>query len=534
MSDDNWRMSLEAYPQFLAVIFALVLSATAVAAENVVRPSIEWLPTTLDLAGASKVRADVLLHNYTDETLYGVRLFAFNNCGVTVMWNDSQLTVRPKTTARWSVSVVRGADTLLPGTVQLEVSYGTAPSRKPDQVVVGSLKLTDSGADQIDKFASLSLEASAGALTDYRRQEAYLQIANNSNHEVTATVTWMGPQFVKVIPEEGAGVTIVAETSAGAKSHDSPATSVEVSMLAHDKIVVPFALQLEGAIEPGKQKLMFETRFNWQSGGHPRDGTLFFPYEVTSNILGESGVLQLLGIPSFLVLPGALLLMVVAALRKQGWMIPQESGKVSIPSDVKTPDFWVWAITLSILAGIIFYVIKGRTYLSGYSTRDMLQVWGGTIFVGVFGYAAVAVSRTAYLKHEASVTPSEKDVALDVLNKLIRTRQGLKLPVLELTKEGQKYTRYLFGDRKERSTYWVLPQIAVQWELNAPTKLQQAVDVAINDGKTQDLVRSLQSGTDAGVLQVRWSDADGFRQPYPAKSGEIHFTGEGGNVVKRT
>lgn len=512
----------------LALVLAVVvLSTAAAAAENVVRPTVEVVPGTVDLAGAGQVRADVLLHNDTEETLYGARLSVFSNAGVTVTWKDSQVTVPPKTTVSWSISIAPGPDTLLPGTVQLQVTYGTSPSRTGDQAVVATLNVNDSGAELIEKLASVNLETTAGPLTDYRSQAAYLQITNNSGRELTATVTWHGPGFVKIIPQE----------SAGAKPRGNPATAVDVTIPAHDKVLAPFTLKLEGAIEPGKHKLMFETKFRWLSGSQQRTGTLLVPYEITSNILGESEALQLLGIPSFLLMPGALLLMVIAVLRKLGWKISRSEGgsEVPIPSDIKSAEFWVLAITLSIIAGFIFYLVKGRTYLSGYSTHDMLQVWAGTVLFGVLAYAAAHLAHAGYVRHRAAITPSEQDSPLAVLHKLERTSQGLKLEALELTLEGHKHSGFLFGDRsRERPSYWVLPRIIVKSEPNASPELQKAVDEAITEGKTADLVRLLESGIVAGVLQVSWDESDGFSKPYAAKEQEVHFCEKVDCLVKMT
>ncbi len=524
---DHERVSLQgSRPHWLAWVLAVVvLSVIAVEAENVARPTVEVNPGTVDLAGAGQVRADVVLRNDTDKTLYGVRLSTFNNARVAVTWKDSQVNVPPKAMASWSLSIAPSPEALLPGTVQLRVAYRTSPSPAREQAVFASLNISDTGAELVEKLASASLETVAGPLTDYRTQIAYLQLANSSNRALEATVTWHAPVFVKIVPRE----------AKGAKPRGNPATAVDVTIPAHDKVLAPFALKLEGAIEPGKHKLIFDTNFRWQSGNEQRSGTLLVPYEITSNILGESEILQLLGIPSFLLLPGALLLMVIAMLRKLGWKISRDAGELAIPTDVKSAEFWVLAVSLSIVAGFVFYLAKGRTYLSGYSTRDMLEVWSFTTLVGVLGYAIAAVLTSLYLRHRAAVTPAEQDTPVAVLYKLERTHQGLKLELLEFTVAGQKQVGFLFGRRtQERRSYWVLPRIIVKWDAKAPPNLQEQVDEAITNEHTQELARLLEVGSVAGVLQVSWNGSDSFRKPYVAKNEEIQFRNESRCVVQTT
>lgn len=167
-------------------------------------------------------------------------------------------------------------------------------------------------------------------------------------------------------------------------------------------------------------------------------------------IPGVTDVMQLLGVSSFLLLPGAL--SVIAFLAVFSRLTSARS------LDWKDPSLVLIAVSLSFLyAGIYPFTVSQffqssahGGYLRGYNVRDAAFLWIGSITLGAMGalFCGALLWFWSTWK-DTLVQPSERDQPIDVLRKLAYHGQGFNLERLRKRPAG--------GSQEERVTLLLLP-----------------------------------------------------------------------------
>ena len=129
----------------------------------------------------------------------------------------------------------------------------------------------------------------------------------------------------------------------------------------------------------------------WGLNEHLRKANVIAQQQFEVGILGESDLLTALGLPSFLILPGFLMIVTFQMLRKRG------SGELLVLKNATNPHLWIGAITLSgVMAFVYPYATTlrwlggvSRNYLIGYGLGDIVRVWLGSIFIGMLAWLLV-------------------------------------------------------------------------------------------------------------------------------------------------
>jgi hypothetical protein len=148
---------------------------------------------------------------------------------------------------------------------------------------------------------------------------------------------------------------------------------------------VPITVTAGNAVQPGKHLLLFEIDLEQVKYGYAWTETLIATQAFTIGILGESEILTAIGVPSFLLLPGFL---IVVSFRMLWTGVPP---KRRLDLDPKSADFWLIAILLSLGAAFLYPLLTGwlgqpRNYLEGYGLRDIVNVWFGSVGLERFSY----------------------------------------------------------------------------------------------------------------------------------------------------
>jgi hypothetical protein len=154
-----------------------------------------------------------------------------------------------------------------------------------------------------------------------------------------------------------------------------------------------------------------------------------------------------------------------------------------------------------------------RDYLIGYGLSDVVHVWLGAIFLGMFTWLSkTGVSRLwLYL-----FTPSINDGPTSLLRKLHFQRLGLLLDQIVVKINGQDKTAFLLQPRREgQEKFWVGPFIELEWDENTTPDgaLRQQIESELKAPNLRRLAKLLAQGEKERQLSVRWISSDGFTGP---------------------
>lgn len=506
-----------------AIILALLgLTATAWAA--VPEVEVELVPTSVKLPSEGDVEVLVVARNPVTHTLRDVRLSSFTDAGVNVTVEAPASNVLvPYGALAWTLRLSQADEGPVGGTVHVRIDYlwvAEDQGRDVPGVVHDSLEVTARQPEPAEEVAQVRVETAVTSLMQHRPAMVCLVVTNVSDLPLQVTeISARGPEFVTFAElEPTAGVTLAPREARA----------------------FPFEVGATGTVRPGKHLLMYEVAYQWRKAGSMRTGTAIATHEVQVGVLGESEILTVLGVPSFLVLPGFLTVMTVGLL----WRF-RAPGSREFPLKAKEAEFWVVAITLSLFAALIYPVVTGwrgepRSYLEGYGLGDVMQVWFGSVLLGTVGYLAAATGlnlrgRVARL-YWARRRPSPADSPVIVLRKLHRQGLGVTLPQVTVEVEGAVQQAFVLEQAKaDRETMWVGPSMVVNWAPGADNELRKKVHDQLaaargtswlgrllrrNKG-TAGLANLLEDGEKEGALRVMWKRTGRLEAPYEVKRKDV-------------
>jgi hypothetical protein len=286
----------------------------------------------------------------------------------------------------------------------------------------------------------------------------------------------------------------------------------------------------DGPVQPGKYPVLVLANLNWNDQDGPHTTTLVTFQDIEAAVLGESIMLAALGIPSFLVLPGFLIMTVLSFLSGiVGWI--QKDGPLDLlPSK---PAFWVIAITLSVLSAWVyptwtrFVFGRSHNYTASYDLMDVGIVWFSGIVTGLSIFSAIVLARFGVRQISAWARAhrvfDEKDPPIDVLSKMAKIRKDLP-PVLSLASfdkdinTGPERLRGLLVQIPGGQN-WLLPIMKVeridQKDRFAASQLESfRIDMPRllhrQKGNIGSLETRLRQALDAALVTVIWEQRKGY------------------------
>jgi hypothetical protein len=296
------------------------------------------------------------------------------------------------------------------------------------------------------------------------------------------------------IDDQHPGVVVARVTDLSTLTIDvgmlKPTSSDSITITA-DKPFRPFLLQ------PGQSRdvsFVARTSPNFDVGSHvisflaevsTPDGTrhqdLVSDKSVMVSVFGEAQISSVLGAVSFLFVPGFLILVVFKLL----W--EQYSPRRTLPwLGSKNPEFWVGAISLSLIAIPVYYGITAlygprRNLVTSSDSYDILRLWVGSLIVGGLAWLIGWVLWTRY-----HILPQNS--AYTVVQKLARRRE----PTFSIELTGINGQQGTFGVAENlRDVVVMVPRIKYAAKPAAVGVADQAVN---NDqvGVFWDLARQRQ------------------------------------------
>jgi hypothetical protein len=327
------------------------------------------------------------------------------------------------------------------------------------------------------KVATLVFKGSLATLTSGTTEPAYLIVANKTADTLdVGHLTAAGPSFLSV--------------SGGEKN---------ISISPYGAALISLNIKANDSVRPGTQELVFQLPV--RVGPHGTEFSLITAQQTEVAVEGESALLTALGVPALFLVPGFLLLATAGLLwRLRLWRLRSDGGE--FPLKPLTPDFWLVAVSASLLLLVIWGAL-GIDLFGQYSRQDVVTVWGLSVAIGLLLYLVLLVPR--YFWSLARVFTAA-DNPLKVLRKLDRLGRGLVLPIYQLPGEtGQRYMLQEFNE--QRPATWLAP--AIELHLNNPSQI-------LDDQITRDLAVTRDAGAFADTVaragasaSLSWADGSG-------------------------
>lgn len=298
------------------------------------------------------------------------------------------------------------------------------------------------------------------------------------------------------------------------------------SVAAGQKAVVTLPVETTETLQPGSHPLLLKLELVTGAGAARRTDALIVASKVDLAVPGVSDALKLIGIPSLLLLPGALILLTVSWF----WPAAAERERRGLPA-WSTPSFLVLSVTVSGLVVLLLYpaitaALGARRDLMGsFNLADVTQVWLGSILTGA---ALAAILRLAdggrallARRRTLAVTPAAGDLPIELLTKLQAIGLELPLPWVEQDGGGAAVRRFLV-DPGSGQWMWLVPRAVPggsigEDQLGALDTLKQLSE-AEGAGSLAALVTALRGNELAGLGALAWSEPNARPQAKPRGS----------------
>jgi hypothetical protein len=388
----------------------------------------------------------VVLKNPTAEVLTKVSLIPFSNDGIQAkLEKPSASNVAAKSEIVWPVNISVPRDSHLPGSIDFEATYATGTR---EHHVFASLPLTSEGEK---KFVEASLEGNLEAVSQQRPGLVYVVVANNMDVPLEASIESKAEDCQQDNGKEKdcvpwAKITVFCDQPLRVSARSSAACKVEVRGASR--------------VTPGARPFLVEVNAKWDLAGRTEQRHFALTKPVTVGVFFESELLKALGVPSFLVVPGCLIMFTMQLLLSFGVLGLKDLSKLP-DLTITTPSFWILSITLSGFFAPIYYSATKVNYLLNYGVDDLRNVWLSSIVVGAVLYLIVA---RATLSHRRAHVPSAKDNELTTLKKLGNNNLKVLRPKVTYKLNDKVLTGFMIEDIDEdQSIVWVAPPIKVEW-----------------------------------------------------------------------
>ncbi len=396
--------------------------------------------------------------------------------------------LKPGQSISWELTVTCSA-TFTTGALQVVLSGNLDHAGGPLAQITAkpvALKLRD--PQLLDSIAAIEVKSTLESLNS--GEDALLNVAITNKTARPIKVSSIKPGGLKPVAQEKPDLKFTPEEATG------------LTIDAFHTEIVPFTVSAQGRVKPGKQLLIFSVQLQTDRG--PRD--YLVTREVTIGVLGASAVLQLLGVPSLLLLPGFLFMSSWLLLWRQKFL--RHDSNTTPPLDEKSSGFWLLSITLSIVISGVFWYFR-RDFFSYYSLADLITVWLVSIGLGCAAYSGWH----HYLnRREEAKYPRKGDEPAIVLAKLQPFTDNTLLPRVNF--KGGKAPAFLLIENADGPAI-ICPQMVLTWNKHADNALQ---------GRVQDGLEK--TGSIKKVLAVLQEDARKKEQnQQPSVSSFIWDTG---------
>jgi hypothetical protein len=231
-------------------------------------------------------------------------------------------------------------------------------------------------------------------------------------------------------------------------------------------------------------------------------------------------LLKVLGVPSFLLLPGCLFIFAMQLLMAFGlYGVKKDSRIPNLP--ITSPGFWIIAVSYSGVFAWFYSLATKNDYLARYGVTDLRNVWLSSIVIGgaVFCLIGWKTREQRNLR-----VPDPDDPPLNILQKM--RRNGLKIlaPKVQFTMNGIALDGFLIEKLDDDQTkVWVAPEIEAHWgdtpeAVAAHTRFSQLIQ---DRASLEEIVSALELGLASQQVSLAWRTQNSMPSPYHLKVENI-------------
>jgi hypothetical protein len=482
------------------LLFVTLAGVTAVSGVGT-HPEAEVLPSSVELLpNGQPTHVLVVFRNAGETDLRDVQLSWINDEQVRISpAGPSHLaSLAPHAETVWTMEFSQSGIDPVVGSVRLRIDYKEGSGAK---IIVQSLAVKSREPILIGKYLDAKIETTLETLDTYHPGKVNLLLTNKLGRKIALNIRANGPDFICFpsnpndcepgdVPQSAGWmrnlVNMLRRAASPGMSVQPPAQSqrLGVEVEPYQTHVEIFEVRAKERVEPGKYLLSFEITLS-PNDAQSAAQSMVKSQVVEVGVLAESTILKLLGVPSFLLMPGSLLILTVGLLSKftPSWSRSEKGLEVLEPSSA---HFWLMSITASGLMAVLFRVVFGWWYFIRYGLADVVFVWLASVTIGALVYAWLHWI-------ERQRTPTEKDDPIAVLKRLRWQRERLVLD--RYTIKEDKGGQSVFGIKKRREgdkTIWVCPAIKIRLsglEDNLAERIRKQLGPDGNPGKLARLLK---------------------------------------------
>jgi hypothetical protein len=349
------------------------------------------------------------------------------------------------------------------------------------------LKVTPPAPVNPATVAALTVEGTFASMQSGDPTTAYIRVKN-----ATAADLEVGP---------------VAVTSSG---FIEPVKSGRTKLPANGTAVLDATLSVKDEVSPGKHTMIFDVPVH---DGKELVTTLSAVKEADVSIEGESELLTAFGVPTLLLLPGALFLGFAALLWNQQVLrhpADKPAGKIDIAS--------VAFIAASIIASFVILSLSALWWTDFFEAYSRGKIFILALVSAVAGTVLYLACMGARNRFQAWRTPNLGDCETTVIQKLGRQGMGVRVPKYQ---QNGKTGYRIQPLRDGRPETWFAPRIRVEWISNDEAVHQSVAAARANDDAKQ-MAKVLKQAVQARTVTVDFVAAAGSNtRPYPVTAAEM-------------
>lgn len=534
----------------IAAIVLLLAVGRASAADAPATPSLDLTPSDISadaFPDHHAVSLDVRL-KAGGQPLSNVQLTTFSNDKVTVETPETQLvapTIAAGAEQTWRLRLSHPRGLVATAKLYIRAAFdvpgaGGAPVR---QYLYATANLSPLAAVNSSAPAKAEILGDAVAVTHERPGQLLLQITNQDARDLTiVSVAFLKPDFVTAgyCPPAVTDATLCLPR-ADAPSSPAPAPGIPADRFsvvdlsaAHlpalppgQASIIPFAVGAEASVVPGKYTIA--ARIMVRSDDMPGQ-TVLSSHEVDVEVLGESELTKLVGVPSLLFLPGVIAIVT--------WQLLWSFGKTSderakFPLQPTSSPFWLSAIALSLVGAWLYppttawLLRERRNYLVSYGVKDFAIVFGLSIAAAIMAYlgsAAIAwLGRRFQAYRLAQSTPQTGDLPQQILEKLAAVGHEASGRAVYPVGGNQAAAMLVLEPWSDDTTLWLAPPARLTLVIgqNHPDyyqALDEQDELVTGQVTEPDAVATqVRLGVENGWWTIRWETIGAIEHPVSAK-----------------
>jgi hypothetical protein len=355
-------------------VFAAVAVGGPALAQGAPALRASFTPRTIGITPGGTRKAVLLLANRSSARLIGLTVTFTSDPGIEVTVTRARHRLPAGGSEAVVASVTRSPGAPATAAVEATIRYTSIAGRSSTRgAAVAGLAITTAVA-AAPAMGPIAVSASIGTaqLIEYQSTDAFFTITNDSDQEQQLTsvvVTYPAFLTVEYLPARGMKVN---------RSGDSLVIANVGELAPGNGTVVHLHIGATQPLQPGGALLVLTVSARGQADNMLT--TTFASQKLSLSVLGESGVLQLLGVPSLLFVPGIVFVMVLWALWR--FVAPRTSFSLSPGSGIEgRVAIWVFALLPSLAFPFLYPIVTGlvlgqrRDYRTAYGLDDILYVW---------------------------------------------------------------------------------------------------------------------------------------------------------------